>query len=75
MKQAERLRPHCGVPMEEVPVKAEPNTIPRVAAQPLNEVKAGVIVTRLECPKCQHVEGRHPKGEGTWKDVQGKSVG
>jgi hypothetical protein len=37
--------------------------------------KAGVVVTRLECPKCQHVEGRHPKGAGTWKDIEGKSAG
>ena len=61
--------------MEEVPVKAEPNAIPTVAAQPLDDVKAGVVVTRLECPKCHHAEGRFPKGQGTWKDVQGKSAG
>jgi ribosomal protein S27AE len=75
MKQAERLCPQCSIPMEEVPVKAEPNAIPKVAAQHLDDVKAGVVVTRLECPKCQHVEGRYPKGAGTWKDIQGKSAG
>jgi hypothetical protein len=61
--------------MEEVPVKAEPNAIPKVAVQPLKDVKAGVVVTRLECPNRQHVEGRHPKGDATWKDIQGKSAG
>jgi cytochrome c2 len=75
MKEAERLCPQCAIPMEEVPVKAEPNAIPTVAAQPLDDVKAGVVVMRLECPKCHHIEGRHPKGQGTWKDAQGKSAG
>jgi hypothetical protein len=75
MKQAERLCPHTAVPMQEFPIKAEPHAFPKVAAQPLNEVKVGVVVSRLECPKCRHVEGRHPKGNGTWKDIQGKNAG
>lgn len=75
MKENKDLCPHCGTPMKEMPVKAEPQAIPEVAAQPLDDVKAGVLVTRLDCPKCQHAEGRLPKGQGTWKNAQGRSAG
>jgi ribosomal protein S27AE len=68
------LCPQCGAPMEETPDEAEPHSIPSVARQPLDDVKAGVLLKRLDCPKCRHAEGRFPKGEGTWKDTQGKST-
>jgi Zn ribbon nucleic-acid-binding protein len=64
----------CGTRMEETPDKVEPQAIPSVAKQPLDHVEAGVLVMRLECPKCHHIEGRFPKGHGTWKDAQGKST-
>jgi hypothetical protein len=75
MGESKSSCPHCGIPMEEVPVKAEPNANPKVAAQPLDDIKAGVVVTRLECPQCHHAEGRLPKGKETWKDAQGESAG
>jgi ribosomal protein S27AE len=68
------LCPQCGTRMEETPHKVEPQAIPSVAKQPLDHVEAGVLVTRLECPKCHHAEGRFPKGRGTWKNTQGKST-
>lgn len=61
MKESERLCPHCGVSMEEFPVKAEPNAIPKIAAQPLNDVKAGVLLTRLECPSASTLKVGIPR--------------
>jgi ribosomal protein S27AE len=74
MEKDKRMCPQCGAPMEETPDKVEPHAISSIAKQPLDDVKAGVLLTRLECPKCHHTEGRHPQGQGAWKDAQGKST-
>jgi hypothetical protein len=62
MSEDQRLCPTCARPMIETPVKLEPEADPRFAHQPLDEAESAVLVMRLECPECHHVEGRHPKG-------------
>ena len=60
--------------MEEGPAKVEPHANPKIAAQQRDHATAGVVVNRLECPKCHHAEGRLPKGKGGWKDELGRST-
>ena len=74
MSEDKSLCPQCGTPMEKTPDTIEPQAIPSVAKQHPEAGGAGVLVTRLECPKCHHIEGRFPKGHGTWKDARGKST-
>jgi ribosomal protein S27AE len=56
VSEEKSLCPQCGTPMEETPDEVEPHAIPSVAKQPLDDVEAGVLLKRLECPKCHHAE-------------------
>jgi ribosomal protein S27AE len=52
------LCPVCGTHMEEKNNRIES---PPKATQKPGYATVSVAVKRLECPKCHHAEGRHPK--------------
>jgi hypothetical protein len=54
--------PACGSPMRK---RIVPNATPAIDEQPPLSPERIVPLAELECPKCQHAEGRHFKaGEG-----------
>ncbi len=50
--------PACGSPMRE---RIVPNATPAIDEQPPVSPERIVPLAQLECPKCQHAEGRHLK--------------
>jgi hypothetical protein len=55
--------PACGSPMRE---RIVPNATPAIDEQPPVSPERILPLEELECPKCQHAEGRHLKaGEGS----------
>jgi hypothetical protein len=56
--------PQCQEPMVESAVKVSPGVKPEVIEQPAEELRSSIVVGRLECPKCHHMEGRLLKGRG-----------
>jgi ssDNA-binding Zn-finger/Zn-ribbon topoisomerase 1 len=54
--------PACGSPMR---ARIVPNATPAIDEQPPISPERIVPLAHLECPKCNHAEGRHLKaGEG-----------
>jgi endogenous inhibitor of DNA gyrase (YacG/DUF329 family) len=60
MTRNEKLCPTCGSPMQE---KIIPKANPAIDQDPPLSPELIEPMTRLECPKCQHAEGRHLKSE------------
>jgi ssDNA-binding Zn-finger/Zn-ribbon topoisomerase 1 len=55
--------PACGSPMRK---RIVPKATPAIDEQPPVSPERIVPLAQLECPKCQHAEGRHLKaGEGS----------
>jgi hypothetical protein len=54
----QQLCPACGSPMRK---RVLPNATPAIDAQPPVSPERIVPLAQLECPKCQHAEGRHLK--------------
>lgn len=50
--------PACGSPMRK---RIVPNATPAIDEQPPVSPERIVPLEQLECPKCQHAEGRHLK--------------
>jgi ssDNA-binding Zn-finger/Zn-ribbon topoisomerase 1 len=53
-----QLCPACGSPMR---VRIVPNATPAIDEQPPVSPERIVPLAQLECPKCNHAEGRHLK--------------
>jgi ssDNA-binding Zn-finger/Zn-ribbon topoisomerase 1 len=53
-----QLCPTCGSPMRK---RIVPNATPAIDEQPLVSPERIVPLAQLDCPKCNHAEGRHLK--------------
>jgi hypothetical protein len=60
-----QLCPTCGSPMRQ---KIVPNATPAIDEQPPVSPERIEPFVHLECPKCQHAEGRHLKAREAEKE-------
>jgi len=60
-----QLCPGCGSPMRK---KIVPNATPAIDEQPPVSPERIEPFVHLECPKCQHAEGRHLKAREAEKE-------